>query len=414
MFNNLKNIIFKSTYYPWVVIAMCASLLFYKYILTVSPSIMSHELMRQFNINGLQLGNLAAIFFYVYTVVQLCAGILVDRYGARWLVGLSILAASLGAWLFSISQSLDTASLARGLMGYGIGFATVTYLKMTAVWFKPQQSAFVGGLLATAVMAGAVFGEAPMAALLEQTSWRFVLELIAGLGILIAVLFIVLVRDKPTPPMIAKSEFSWNSILNVLKNKQNWLLTFYSGLAFAPLSVLGGLWGNPFVQEAYQVSRTEAAALFSLMFIGLGIGSPFFGLCSDRLGKRVKIMKWGVIVSLISLLLALYVTSMPIWLLSICLFLLGFGVGAFMLGFTLGAHINSLALAATVVALINTGDNLFESLTEPFLGKLLDLNWDGQIVDGVHYFSVHAYQIAFLPLPIYFCIALILLFFIKE
>ncbi len=403
-----------SRFYPWVIISMCASLLFYKYILTISPSIMSHELMRQFNINGLQLGNLAAVFFYVYTIVQICAGLLIDKYGVRWLVGLSILAASLGAWLFSLSDSLSMAVFARGLMGYGIGFATVTYLKMTAVWFKPKQSAFVGGLLATAVMLGALFGEAPMAALLDHSSWRFVLEFTSILGLVIAVLFILLVRDRPETPKQQQSEFSWSLVWSVLKNKQNWLLTFYSGLAFAPLSVLGGLWGNPFVQEAYHVSRTETAALFSLMFVGLGIGSPFFGLCSDRLGKRLPVMKMGVVLSLISLLFALYATNMPIWMLGLCLFLLGFGVGAFMLGFVLGSRINTLALAATVVALINTGDNLFESITEPFIGKLLDLNWHGQMMDGIHYFSVDAYQLAFLPLPIYFALALGLLYFIKE
>ena len=414
---SFKNRLLSSSRYHWLVIALCASLLFYKYILNVSPSIMSTDLMRQFHIDGLQLGNLAATYFYIYTIVQIFSGILLDKYGARWLVGLSILVAALGAWLFSIAQSMPLALVARGMMGFGIAFATVNYLKMTAVWFKPSQSAFVGGLLATAVMLGAVFGEAPMAALLDHTSWRFVMEFCSLLGLLIGLLFLLLVRDKPMSfqdKLLTQSQFSWAAVLKVLKNKQNWLLTLYSGLAWAPLSVLGGLWGNPFIQEAYQVSRTESASLVSLMFIGLGLGSPFFGFCSDRLGSRVQVMKIGVAVSLIALLTVLYFPHLSVLALAIFLFLVGFGVGSFMLGFTLGVQINALALGATVVALINTGDNIFESFTEPFLGRLLDLNWTGHLVDGARYFSVHAYKIAFIPLPIYFLVALALLFFIKE
>lgn len=414
----LKNRLLTSSKYHWLVITLCASLLFYKYILNVSPSIMSTDLMRQFHIDGLQLGNLAATYFYIYTIVQIFSGVLLDKYGARWLVGLSILVAALGAWLFSIAESLTLAMIARGMMGFGIAFATVNYLKMTAVWFKPNQSAFVGGLLATAVMLGAVFGEAPMAALLEHTNWRFVLQFCSLLGLIIGSLFLLLIRDKstalsPDKPLL-QTQFSWSAVLKVLKNKQNWLLTIYSGLAFAPLSVLGGLWGNPFVQEAYHVSRTEAASLLSLMFIGLGIGSPFFGFCSDRLGSRLPVMKIGVVISLLALLSFIYLTHLSIVGVGFCLFLVGFGVGAFMLGFTLGVQSNALALGATVVALINTGDNIFESFTEPFLGRLLDLHWAGQMVEGARYFSIHAYKMAFIPLPVYFFAALVLLFFIKE
>jgi len=411
----------ESKIYPWIVISLCASLLFYKYILSVSPSIMSHELMRQFKVDGAQLGSLAATFFYVYTIVQIFAGVLLDRFGARLIAGFSILISAFGAYLFSIADALWVATIARGMMGFGIAFATVAYFKMTAVWFRADQLAFVGGLLATAVMLGAVFGQAPLAWLLDHTSWRFVLLFCAILGAVIAILYISFAYDAPKRPLGSmlekaapiKNKFSLHDIKTAFASKQNWLLTVYSGLAFSPLSVLGGLWGNPFLQEAYNMSRTQAASLVSLMFIGLGIGSPLFGLLSDRLGKRVAIMKLGALLSLVTILLIIY-TPMPIWLLGVMIFIFGAATGVFMLGFTVGAQINSLALAATVIALINTGDSIFESFTEPLLGKMLDLSWTGQMLNGVRYFTVENYHTAFVILPLYFVLALILLYFVKE
>lgn len=409
--------------YPWVVIGLCASLLFYKYILSVSPSIMAHELMKQFQVNAASLGSLAATFFYTYTITQLFVGVLIDRFGVRFLTGGSILLGALGVYLFSQADTLLMATIARGMMGVGISFATVAYFKMAAVWFKPQQLAFVGGLLATAVMLGAVFGQTPLAWMLDQTDWRFVLVFCSILGLIIAMGFIIFVRDAPvgcvtravrvTPPG-NKSNLSLSEIIKTLKNRNNWLITLYSGLVFSPLSVFGGLWGNPFLQQAYQLSRTQSAALISLMFIGLGLGSPLFGLISDRLGKRLPPMKWGAFLSLVFICIVIYAPGLPLWLLAGVLFSFGCVVGAFMLGFTLGTQINSLSLAATVVALINTGDSVFESFTEPLLGKLLDLTWSGEVVDGVHYFTVQHYQWAFVPLPIYFALGLLLLFFIKE
>lgn len=410
------------SYYPWVVIGLCASLLFYKYILNVSPSIMVPDLMKQFHVGGAQLGSLAATFFYTYTIMQLFAGVLVDKFGARFIAGSSILLAALGAYLFSIAESLTVATVARGMMGAGVAFATVTYFKMSAAWFRADQLAFVGGLIATAVMAGAVFGQAPLAWLLEHTSWRFVLLFCSLLGLAIALLFLLFAFDTSKRPQNTilqaghpiSQKVSWSEIKKALQKKQNWLLALYSGLAFAPLSVLGGLWGTPFLEEAHHFSRSQAAGLVSLLFIGLGIGSPLLGLLSDRLGKRIGVMKLGLILSFFSLLAVMYLPSSSFFLLGSLLFLLGFATGAFMLGFTVGVQINHTVLAGTAIALINTGDSIFESITEPLLGKLLDLSWNGQIEEGIRHFSTHDYHLSFIPLLFYFIVALGVLYYIEE
>ena len=87
----------------------------------------------------------------------------------------------------------------------------------------------------------------------------------------------------------------------------------------------------------------------------------------------------------------------------------GFGTGAFMLGFAIGKEMNSIALSASVVALINTGDAILGAISEPLAGKVLDLLWHGKIVDGAHYFSVHDYHIALLMLPGYLLLAVVFL-----
>lgn len=404
--------------YSILIISLCALFLFYKYVLQIYPSIITNQLMQEFNLSGAGLGNLAATFYYSYMITQLFVGVLLDKFSTRWLTSSAIFSCGLGVFLFSGAHSLLVAELSRGMMGVGVAFATVAYMKLAAAWFPPRQYAFVGGLLATAAMAGAVFGQAPLSLAVSWIGWRDCLYYVGLAGFILALFFLIIVRDTP-PAILTKTSdkvatISLRDIWDVFKNKQNWLLTLYSGLAFSPIAVFGGLWGNPFVEQAYDLSKTQAASLVSLVFIGLGLGSPLLGLLSDRLGERRYVMFFSTLLSCAAIVPVLYFHPMPIWLLAIFLFTFGFGLGAFMLVFAIGKESNKMALVATVIAMINTSDALLDAITEPAIGKLLDIHWDGTIINGVHYFSLHSYHLALSVLPIYLFIAAFLLLWVKD
>ena len=404
-------------YYPWLVISLSAAFLFYKYVLQVSPGIMTSDLMRAFQINGAQLGNLAAVYFYGYLIVQLVAGPLLDKFGVRKITPLAILICALGALGFSQSHDLMSAIAARIFMGMGVGFATVNYMKLAAEYFEPQKFAFVAGLLATAVMLGAVFGETPLVIVLNHIGWRNMLVLVSSLGIIIAGLFFLFVKERPKKISNINNNININHTINIkaiLTNAQNWLLMGYAGLAFSPLAVLGGLWGNPFLKAAHHLTLSQASFLLSWVFIGLGIGSPVLGLISDKLGKRRLIMQISIMICLLSLVLIIYDKNLSVLIIGALLFLFGFFTGAFMLGFSLAREMNPIVMIGTVVALINTGSDIVGAITEPLVGKFLDLHWSGQIVNHVHCFSPGDYRTAFIVLPVYLVAGFIVLFFIKE
>lgn len=404
--------------YPIIVISLCAAFLFYKYVLQIYPSIITDQLMREFQLTGAGLGNLAATFYYAYTITQLFVGVILDKYSARWITSTAIFTCALGVFLFSYANTELTAGLSRGLMGVGVAFATVAYMKLAAGWFPPQRYAFVSGLLATAAMAGAVFGQAPLAWFVSLAGWRESLYVVGLVGFALALIFAIVVRDASPALEHAsvgkKTPISLKDILAVLQSKQNWLLTLYCGLAFTPVAVFGGLWGTPFLQEAYGLSKTDSAWMVSLVFIGLGIGSPLLGMLSDHLSNRRRLMMYCTLLSCAAVMSVLYFHPMPTWLLGSLLFIFGFALGAFMLVFTLGKELNSPFLTATVIAMLNTSDAVFTAITEPGIGKLLDLTWNGKIVNGVPYFSLHGYHIALAVLPLYLLIAALLILWIKD
>ena len=414
---NHQKSTFWTVYYPWIVWLVAAGFFFYKYLVQVSPSVMTQDLMRTFDVNGAGLGNLSAFYFYAYLCMQIPVGMMLDKYSPRLLTTTAILVCSISTLIFSQTNTLGWACASRALMGAGAAFAAVSCFKLAAVWFSPKRFALVSGLFMTAAMLGAVGGQMPLSVLVQQAGWRAALEIVGVIGIILGVIYFMVVRDKPLskehthhvahPPVM-------QSLAYILKNKQAWLLSFYSGLAFAPVSVFGGLWGVPFLETAHGLTQTQAALATSSIFIGFGVGAPLLGWLSDYMGRRKPILWLGTALALVCLTLVLYTSSLPLTLIMVLLAFFGFGASGFFTSFAMIRELFSMALVATVLGIMNTFNSVCEALFEPLVGALLDLTWSGSTLDGIHQFSLQGYHVALLVLPLSLVLALVMLFFIKE
>lgn len=402
--------------YPWIIWTIAASFFFYKYLIQVSPSVMTGDLMQAFHVNGAGLGNLSAFYFYAYLVMQIPVGIMLDRYSPRLLTTAAILLCSVSTFIFSQTSVLWLACLSRAFMGVGAAFAAVSCFKLAAVWFPPKRFALISGMFMTAAMLGAVGGQMPLSILVEQFGWRAALQMIALLGIMLAFIYYAILRDKPTANTQAPSshEAIFPLLLRIIKNRQAWALSLYSGLAFAPVSVFGGLWGVPFLVEAYSLSRNDAALAVSCIFIGFAAGAPFWGWFSDALGRRKPILFVGTFTALISLLIVIYMPNQRLSMLCSWLFIFGFSASGFFTSFAIIRELFPVFLAATVLGIMNTFNSVFEALFEPLVGVCLDWMWDGRLTHGMHQFSLHGYHVALFLLPLSLVGSLLSLVMIQE
>lgn len=403
--------------YPWLIWFLSSSFIFYKYSLEVSPSIMVPDLMQAFSLDGRALGNLSAFYFYAYLLMQLPVGILLDRFKPRRILTTGILVCAFGAFVFAHAMYLFTAEIGRILMGLGGAFAAVGTMKLISIWFKPKQFALVSGLMMTMGMLGAVVGQAPLAYLTTHYGWRVTMINCSLAGGILALLIGLVIRDKAKTSTrnkkLSLQEFI-AGILKIISNKQSWLVSIYSGLAFAPISAFAGLWGIPFMMQKYAMTRGLTASLVSLVFIGFALGSPLAGWLSDRIDRRKPIMIVGTSFSLITLSSIIYFPALSLPLLAFAFTVFGFFSGFFFVSFALMREIHSTRLSGTSIGFINMFNALCGALLEPTIGKLLDYGWDHTFVSGARVFSVHDYQQALSILPVTLVIALLLQIFIKE
>ncbi|NDS54031.1 MFS transporter, partial [Francisella tularensis subsp. holarctica] len=375
--------------YAWIIIILSSFLLFDKYVMQVFPSLITDDMMSNFGTNATQTGALGSAFFWSIIICQLfLAGPIIDKFGFRLISPISITISATGVILFVVAAnlgSLSMAYIARITTGLGVSFATISYLKAVSVWFEPRKFAFAASFLATAAMIGALCAQAPLAYLITICGdWKMAMLLFSVASLLIAVVYYIVVRDfNPKQPEASSPNNQLKTLdvlKEVIKNKNNWLLTFYVGLSFTAVDAFAGFWGNAYFREAYHISREEAASIISMIFIGMAIGSPIIGKLSEILDSRKGVMIFFHIIGTIALSFVL-LTKTSSTISAILLFIFGLCLGIYMLSFAIGNHINPIIITATVAAFINTGEPILGAIFDPLIGYFLDWSWTGKYIN---------------------------------
>ena len=433
---NMKFTIYQIKGYTFLVVLLSAFLLFYKHIMQVFPGLITNDIMLAFNISAYQAGILVAVTFWTVVIIQLIAGIILDKFGFRTVSSCSLIITSLGLLFFiyaADSGNLILGYFARVMIGCGIAFATVSYIKAVAIWLPPKKFAFVTSFLASAAMLGAIAGQAPLSYLIIHTgSWQKGLCICALIGFVVAIIYFLIIRDTNPMNVVIKKltkKFSWKEIKQIFLNYNNWLLTFYTGFSFTTIDTFAGLWGNNYFREQYNLSTEHAAWIISIIFVGLAIGSPVIGKLSEKFNSYKLLMLICHFIATITITIVLSFNTSPLTTV-ICLFLFGFCLGTYMLAFAIGRRINNITVTATVAAFINTGEPILGGFFDPLIGYLLEIQWKGNYIDSagnifnnhtsllskdvIKYFTTSEYQSAFSLLTLSMIIAFCLLCLVKD
>lgn len=365
--------------------------------------------MKHYTLSAFDLGVLASSYYYSYSFMQIVSGWSLDRFSIRLVATIAIALLAFSLFLFAQYHSFFMMCFSRILMGIGASFATVLYMKCAALWTQPKTFGIVASLLATATMLGAAFGGAPLAYLFHALTWRHSLIYIGFISLFLALLSFLIISDVRTDgSSFRHNTIPFSQLNNIFMNKNNLLLMAYSGLAFSPLIIMGGLWGTPFLILKYHLSTEQVSYLLSIMFIGIAIGAPLWSFIAVYFKNRHVLMQVANLFSLISISCIIYARFSYIDE-AILFFILGFSVGCFMFSFSICRDINPLGLLGFAFAFMNTGEGIIGSFLEPAIGGVLD------ITKGHHAtFSMSDYHEALILLPICFVFAALLLAMLKR
>jgi MFS family permease len=422
--NQKRRIDESKTYTPWLVCFIAAAYFFYEFIQMNMFNAISADLMRAFNITGVNFSKMSSMYFYADVIFLLPAGMILDRFSTKKLILTALGIAAVSTILFSTAHQLWFAMACHFAAGIGNAFCLLGCVILASRWFPPTRLALVTGLIVTFAMAGGAVAQTPLVILTEHVGWRTAVLINGILGVMIWLLNWLYVYDRPLDPARDYSRnFQTNAVVQVpfftalksaASNLQNWMGGLYTSFLNLPLMVLGGLWGSLYLQQTHHFSAESAATISSMLFIGTIVGSPAFGAMSDNMMRRRLPMILGAITSLVFTLLMIYIPHLNFVEALVIFFLVGFFTSAQIVSYPLITESNQRNITGTSLGLASLIIMGGAGIAQQVYGHIIDHFWDKTMLNGVPQYSASAYHAAMLIFPVTLIVSLICALLVKE
>ncbi|QLE79487.1 MFS transporter [Francisella sp. Scap27] len=366
----------------------------YDFFIRAAPGVMSDGLMKTFKIDHAQIGWLSSAYFISYTVMQIPAGIFLDKYNRKWVISIATLLCVCGNFLFSATDHYWVSVLGRVLMGVGSAFGFIGAAKMAAMWLPKRFFASFMSFTTMIGILGGLFTDTVLSYLVGHLGWREGNGLFTYIGVGIIILILLVVKDnekfieyhkKNSAPKLVDS---LHTTFKMFTNSKFWAAAFIGSALFLPINVLGSLWGVGLIQTKFGLSETNAAYINSILFVGTAIGFGAAAIIS-AFTTRYRLLFTISLISMIIISIVLIYIPISQDLFIILYFLLGLMSGTEAITFTVGRAISPPGTSGASTAGLNMINNIIPVILLPGIGYLL-INLGTQI--GPHTYSIGSYH----------------------
>ena len=296
-------------------------------------------LTSEFDLSAGNLGLLAGGYFLGFSLMQIPAGLLLDKYGPKKVVAYLLLIALVSTISFAFAKSFTGLLISRFFIGVGVAACLMGPLTGYRVWFEDKYQQRANSWMLMVASFGFVISTLPVQILLPIIGWRSIFLIISILILLSIVLILVFAPswNNNVQNQNIQSEESTGRLSDVWKNKFFISLIPLAFLNYGGVQAIQTLWAGPWMLNVAGYSPLESATglfwiniimLFAFMFWGY-ILPKFSSLGIDSM----KIVKIGLPISYIVLF---------------CIIIMGQKAGAMM--FTLYI-LSSIVLSLTQPAL---------------------------------------------------------------
>jgi len=369
----------------WIIFILATSHFFLSQFYRTSNAVIATRLIQDLSLDTEGLGFLSASFFYGFAVTQIPIGLLLDKVGPRKLMTILSLLGILGAFIFSVADSLSMGLIGRILLGIGMACNLMGTFKLLTKWFEPLIFATLSGLVISVGTMGNIVATTPLVLLVEQMGWRQSFQLIAGINLVLTLTLYFVIRDEPAPssggPSGKESSISFKQAFSnlalLLKDRDYWVISVATFVRYGTFAAFQALWAGPFLMEAMGYSAVKTGNLILLMTLGIIMGSPFWGALSDRVFKT---RKWIIVFCLavlaaIALVLMLIPPNAKLVVVASFFFAFGFFSSA---GLLMYPHIKDL-MPIEMAGAAMTGINFFN-----MMGPAVFLQGLGILMQALH------------------------------
>ncbi len=283
----------KSRFIAWVIWAVASIFYSYQYVLRVMPSIMIDDIMHQFDMNAAIFGQFSGIYYIGYVGMMIPIGIMMDKYGARKSMTVSMLLTSLGLLPIIFANHWIYVIIGRFLIGVGSSAAILGAFKIIRMSFAEKHFTRMLSLTVSIGLLGAMYGGGPVSYLCQGLGYKDVVMIFVMIGLILAIATYFIV---PETEVEHKSSIMAD-IKEVIGNVRVICICVFAGLMVGPLEGFADVWGTVFLKQIYGFDPNVSASLTSMMFMGMCFGSPLLSMFAEKTSALGTIIGAGIIMA---------------------------------------------------------------------------------------------------------------------
>lgn len=292
--------------YRWlvVVIFFLFMLLHQADKLLIGP--LTTPIMEAYGINEAQMGTVFTGALVVGAFFYPLWGYLYDRYARPKLLALASFLWGTTTWFSALAPTFGFFVASRASTGIDDSSYPGLY-SLLSDYFGPQMRGKVFGLLQVSMPIGYLLGLILSSTLGRTWGWRNLFFLTGGIGVLLAGVILVGVKEVPrgqAEPELADLEqvgthrFDWHEARQLLRRPSLWLLFAQGFFGTMPWNVLT-YWAFRFLETERGYNTDQATMVMAVTVFTLAAGYFFGGFLGDTFFQRTR--RGRIIISLIGI-----------------------------------------------------------------------------------------------------------------
>lgn len=367
----------KNTRYYYVVVLL---LLFATALSFLDRQILSISIIQiknDLSIGDTEYGIINGGFLISYALMFTLGGVLIDKFGSRLGLGISVVFWSIATLLHAVSSNVFHFTAFRFLLGAGEGGCFPGAIKAVVEWVPKKRQALANGIAIGGSAVGSVVAVPLCAFILTQYDWRTLFVVSGLVGIAWGVIWFVVTRRTP-PNVVAGERYSAKQVIGtVLRRKTTWVFILVRFL-LDPIFYFYMFWIPKYLSDEKGFSMEWIGNLLWIPFFALGVANIFGGWLSDRIfastGDVNKSRRYSLFVGALLTLPVLMVSSSsgtvwPIILMSTAFFAHGVWITNYI---TSIGDVCGRKLSSTVVGLSGTAGALAGLIINPLMGIIIE------------------------------------------
>lgn len=367
------------------------------------PGQIFSELQTELKVSASAIAALGTSFMYIYAIIQLLVGVMVDRYGGMRVLALGGVVLSVGTLLFAFSTSYWMLFLSRGIVGLGCGCAYLSIVKECARLYRSRFT-MVLGFVVLFGYSGGIAGTYPFVRIVNAYGWRAGMLGIAALGIFVVAGIALLWRYVKKPPINHAAVLSFEPYRQGFSNLHNLTGIFSFSMSFGLYYVVLTVIGKKFLEDVGGLTPEMASLCCTGMVLISAVSNQLTGILSSLVGNRRKpFILWQTrFIPTGSLLVLGALLFLPRGAVLGYVLVAAFLVIAMSSGFSpitnaILMEVNPAALTGVGVGIGNFSSYAFVALFSSLVGGVLDIFSGQATVDaaGVLHYPDAAYLVLF-------------------